>query len=243
MNIDPKADFAGQPMLLVRDLVRKIHHRYDGVFDADDWAYEFAAGTPGDRDRVLAELAACGYVRLVAAGDRDQLPLRARFRDVPMWVFTDRGNQLANASAARPLRRASAEKALVGFLDRVDEVEADPLCLHVVTEAILFGSMLDLERQTVSDVDIAVELVQDEAKIRALGLSEQEVAIEAVGQFFHRVRPGEGEPIASEMLVLQRLKARKWSLSLHFLREWTSPGRPLPRHQVLYRRGEGRYPP
>ena len=52
----------------------------------------------------------------------------------PAWVFTEQGNQLANASAARPLRRASAEKALAGFLDRVDEVETDPLCLHVVTE-------------------------------------------------------------------------------------------------------------
>ncbi len=154
MNIDPKADFAGQPMMLVRDLVRKIHHRYDGVFNADDWAYVFAGGTPGDRERVLAELIACGYMRPVAPGDDDQLPLLARFREGPMWVFTELGNQLANASAARPLRRASAEKALAGFLDRVDEVEAHPLCLHVVTEAILFGSMLDPDRQTVSDVDV-----------------------------------------------------------------------------------------
>jgi hypothetical protein len=44
-------------------------------------------------------------------------------------VFTEQGNQLANASAARPLRRASVEKALAGFLDRVDEVETDPLRL------------------------------------------------------------------------------------------------------------------
>ena len=242
MNIDPKADFVGQPMLFVRDVVPKVHRRCGGAFDADEWAYAFAAGSQGDRERVLAELAARGYVHPVAAGDRDQLPLRAQFRDGPMWVFTERGNQLANASAARPLRRASAEKVLAGFLDRVDEVEADRLCLHVVTEAILFGRMLDLERQTVSDVDIAVGLIQDEAKVRALGLSEQEVAIEAVGQFLHGVRPAAGEPIASEMLVLQRLKARKWSLSLHFMREWTAPGRPLPRHRVLYRRGEGRYP-
>ena len=36
MNIDPKADFAGQSMLRVRDLVREVHRRYDGAFDADD---------------------------------------------------------------------------------------------------------------------------------------------------------------------------------------------------------------
>jgi hypothetical protein len=243
MNIDSKADFAGQPMLLVRDLVREIHRRYDGAFDADDWAYVFAAGSTGDRDRVLAELAARGYVRPAGAAEDEELPFRARGSDGPVWVLTELGNQLANASAARPLRRASAEKALAGFLDRVDEVEANPLCLHVVTEAILFGSMLDPGRQTVSDVDIALELVRDDVKVGALGLSDREFAIQAVGQFFHRARPGEGEPVASEMLVLQRLKARKWSLSLHFLREWTAAGRPLPCHLVLYRRGEGRYPP
>jgi hypothetical protein len=61
---------------------------------------------------------------------------------------------------------------LAGFLDRVDEVEANPLCLHVVTEAVLFGRMLDPGRQTVSDVDVALDLVRDEVKVRALGLSD-----------------------------------------------------------------------
>jgi hypothetical protein len=45
------------------DLVRKIHHRCDGVSNADDWAYVFAAGNPGTGS-VLAELATCGYVPL-----------------------------------------------------------------------------------------------------------------------------------------------------------------------------------
>ena len=58
-------------MLLVGDLVGKTHCRYDGVFDTEDWTYVFAAGSPGDRERVLAELAASRYVRPVAAGDRD----------------------------------------------------------------------------------------------------------------------------------------------------------------------------
>lgn len=61
--------------------------------------------------------------------EAEELPLRASFPDRPAWVFTEQGNQLANASAARPLRRASVEKALAGFLDRVDEVETDPLRL------------------------------------------------------------------------------------------------------------------
>jgi hypothetical protein len=189
MNIDPKADFAGLPMLRVRDLVREVHRRHDGAFDAGDWAHAYAAGSTGEREHLLAELVASGYVRPAGPEDEEKLPLRARFRDGPLWVFTESGNQLANASAARPLRRTSAEKALAGFLDRLDEVEADPLCLHMVTEAILFGSMLDPGRQTVSDVDIALELAWDEAKIRALGLSEEEVAIQAVGEFFHGSGP------------------------------------------------------
>src|SRR6266545_1383940 len=93
MNIGPKADFAGQPMVLVRDLIRKDPPQVHGVFNADDWAYVYADGSPDDRERVLAGLATCGYVRHVVAGDHDQLPLLARFRDGAMWVFTDLGNQ------------------------------------------------------------------------------------------------------------------------------------------------------
>ncbi|MGW4370477.1 nucleotidyltransferase domain-containing protein [Nocardia takedensis] len=76
-----------------------------------------------------------------------------------------KGGAFKNASAAKPVHRATAEAALAKFLARVREVEADPMSLYVVERVILFGSMLDPDRDRVSDVDLAIGIV-DNTKVR-----------------------------------------------------------------------------
>jgi predicted nucleotidyltransferase len=58
--------------------------------------------------------------------------------------------------------RATAERALAQFLNRVRRVDQDPYFLAKVTKLVRFGSMLKPEVQRWSDVDLAVELTPKE---------------------------------------------------------------------------------
>jgi len=58
------------------------------------------------------------------------------------WSVTQAGRTFSVASAARPVTRATAEKALAEFLDRVEQVNRDPYFLGKGIRVVLFGSML-----------------------------------------------------------------------------------------------------
>jgi hypothetical protein len=143
MNIDPRSMIAGQPALKIRSLFRKA--------DSSSWDAEFVAEklciTLEAARSVIQELHQLGYI------EPDP-----RFCDGPWWKTTLQGNVLALASALRPLRRSSADRALAEYLDRVHQLNADPYYLYKVRKALLFGSMLS-EAVQVGDVDLAVELV------------------------------------------------------------------------------------
>jgi hypothetical protein len=79
------------------------------------------------------------------------------------WSVTQTGRTFSAATAAQPVIRATAERALAQFLDRVAQVNENPYFLATVTRVILFGSILKPEVARLSDVDLAVELVAKEA--------------------------------------------------------------------------------
>lgn len=66
------------------------------------------------------------------------------------------------ASAARPLKRKTADQAYTGFMDRVAQVNADPYYLYRATKVVLFGSYLT-ESETVNDIDLAIAIEPKEA--------------------------------------------------------------------------------
>ena len=78
------------------------------------------------------------------------------------WTVTQADDALAVATAARPVSRQTAEKALAQFLERVGRVNEDPYFLARVTRVALYGSMLSPEVERLSDVDLAVQLVAKE---------------------------------------------------------------------------------
>jgi predicted nucleotidyltransferase len=75
------------------------------------------------------------------------------------WTISQAGQALSSATAAKPVTRATAERALAEFLDRADRVNRDPYFLGKAVRVVLFGSMLKPEVMRLSDVDLAVELV------------------------------------------------------------------------------------
>ena len=66
------------------------------------------------------------------------------------------------STAAKPVTRATAERAMSQFLERVTQVNQNPYFLAKATSAVLFGSMLKPEVERLSDVDLAVELTRKE---------------------------------------------------------------------------------
>lgn len=155
--------------------------------------------------RLLADLGAAGYVESAMARDR-----RA-----PVWKLTIRGRALSMASAARPIRRATADRLLREFLDRVDAVNADAGLGYRVTEVAVFGSYLGSD-STLGDVDIGVRL---ESRLSpgvdpvAHGAARVDIAKQS-GRVF---RSWFDELTWSYKEVWLRLKSRSHGLSLHDL--------------------------
>lgn len=75
----------------------------------------------------------------------------------PAWDLTDRGVSLSNATAARPITRKTADRLLAEVVTRIGELNAGDYA-HRVARAFVFGSYLDLARDRVGDLDIAVEV-------------------------------------------------------------------------------------
>jgi predicted nucleotidyltransferase len=145
MRIDPKLIIGGCPALVVRKTLRHLR-----VWD--QWGVDvlesIAALAPGTGRDLVKALQAEGLIESCAGG---------------AWCVTQAGRTFSVASAAKPVTRVTAERALAQFLDRVEQVNRDPYFLGKVVRVVLFGSMLKPEVMRLSDVDLAVELATKEA--------------------------------------------------------------------------------
>lgn len=129
MHINPKDTLAGVPVVAIRDFLRAIltAPMPDEGWASDDLARRY--GRPGF-PALQAELVTAGYLQNVG-GHHD--------------AITPAGCQFALASAARPMKRATAEKALRDFLARVQEINQNPHYLYRVDMLVVFGSYLRQE--------------------------------------------------------------------------------------------------
>ena len=150
MRIDPRDKIGGVPVMTVRTLLRRfMSATVVGSFFRDE--------------RLLKALLGQELVRLL---HRDPTQLREP-RVVlgrgdraagPWYELTDEGMRFAQASAAAPLRRATAERKLHEFIARVEQINQSDEYAYRVARVVVFGSYLtDVER--VNDIDLAVELV------------------------------------------------------------------------------------
>jgi predicted nucleotidyltransferase len=129
---------------------------------------ETAAGSPAGKGRALVKvLRVEGFVEVSGRG---------------VWTLTQAGMRFTAATAAPAVSRATAERALAQFLDRVRQVDEDPYYLAKVTRVVLFGSMLNPEVQRLSDVDLAVELVPKEADYARLRTLNRQRVEELAGR-------------------------------------------------------------
>ena len=169
MRIDPKDTIGGHPALVVRKTLRHLR-------DCDQWKLAnleaAAALPPGTGNALLNALRTEGLIEASAPG---------------AWTLTQAGRTFSSATAASRVTRATAEKALAQFLDRVTEVNQNPYFLARVIRAVLFGSMLKPQVERLSDVDLAVELTQKETDFDRARLKNQQ-RVEELSNQGHRFR-------------------------------------------------------
>ncbi len=75
------------------------------------------------------------------------------------YVLTTKGSALRMASAARPITRATATRLVREIVHRAHEVNEGEYAYNV-RALVVFGSYCDLAVERLSDVDIAVRLVE-----------------------------------------------------------------------------------
>jgi hypothetical protein len=146
MRIDTKSTIAGFPAIQIRDLLRFGKR---GVWFFARGAADLLKIGDEEADTLLDRLARDGYVTR---------PTDRNLRERDAWQVTDKGSRLAMASAGKPVRRATADKAIKEFLERVKTVKENPEFLFKVAQVIIFGSYLDASRESVGDVDVWIQL-------------------------------------------------------------------------------------
>jgi predicted nucleotidyltransferase len=176
MRIDPKDTIGGHPALIVRKTLRHLR-------DWNQWKLAnleaAAALPPGTGHALLKALRAEGLIEATGTG---------------AWTVTQAGRTFSSATAAKRVTRATAEKALAQFLERVTEVNQNPYFLAKATRVVLFGSMLKPEVERLSDVDLAVELAPKETDLERASLKNRQRADELadLGRSFRNFLEFEG---------------------------------------------------
>jgi hypothetical protein len=175
MRITPDLTIAGYPGIRVRQLFRR-------VFRYDSWTDEDVAEEMGISKRKAAALVAA----LVAEGYLETAD--AWHKSMAKWEPSRKGASLTMASAAKPIRRATADRLVKGLVERAGML-MDPTrheYAFVVTELIVFGSYLT-DRPDLGDVDFAVRWqTRFEDKDQQYACRKARVrAAKAAGKRFH----------------------------------------------------------
>jgi predicted nucleotidyltransferase len=231
MRISKHQKIGGQLAIDARKLLRMYDERF-----REDWLEEALSKLSSRRrfghdylyldseeDRSLRREAAPLIACLVKEGfiepDEGQMQKEKNrgdnFTGRKWYKLTERGHALRNATAAKPVHRKNAEKALQGLMERARTVNENDRFLYGITAVVLYGSYLrGAERP--ADVDVAIEV---ERKI-----NDFEGFHEACWKYFHdsgRAYQRIGYELEFPRLeVFSFLKQRKRTLSLHSLHDF-----------------------
>lgn len=205
MRITPDQEIAGYSAIRIRQLMRQT---VDGSITLRH--VRRVLGCPDSvASRVLKHLQKDGFVE----SSRGRLEVSVK------------GNALAMATAASPLRRATGERLVAGLLERAGAVNADDRWAYLVGRVVVFGSYVrGVDRP--NDVDVACEL-------RPRWTPERQPAQEQVrrelraGQFRNTTQWA----LWPKLEVFRFLKARTRGLSVHELEDWILKTED---HQVLF---------
>ena len=198
MRISKEEVVAGHSAVQVRGFFR----RFDGKFFMRSAVERVMQLTPEQAEKFVNEMVAL-----------DLIEPTTQFDNEAAFEVAERGLAFANATAAKPIYRRTAERVLKEFMDRVDDVNASKEYAFRIRGAVLFGSMLSCADR-LGDVDVAIDLkprISDPIRRRQLCDQRRSIA-QKQGRAFASATSWALWP-RDEVLI--QLKARSRSLSLH----------------------------
>ena len=204
MNINAKDNYYGIPMVELRKLVKSLF-RWRRI-EINNFQSLF--NTYHEQSKlVIKMLEIDGFIEKVKYGG------------AIYFVNTVKGNALAMSSAAKPLKRESANKIVKEFLNRVINVNENDDFLYNVVEVRLFGSILS-NKERLSDIDIGIKL---KYKYKFKDVDEMDLAHEIrLKKAFEEGRRISGffeEMTWSSDEVKYYLKSKSGYLSLHPIKD------------------------
>lgn len=224
MRIDLKEIICGLPAGRARDFARAVH--------GSSWSVSDVA-------RIL-QIEKEEARKLVNRLKRDGYAAKApkTHKHGGDLTLTLKGSALAGATAARPLKRTSAETILSQFMERVARVNADPYYLYRVRAVCIFGSYLQASER-LGDIDLAIELThrEDDAQRYEKASDRRRHRAHLEGVAF---RSTFAEVMYPEMEVWKFLKFGSRAISLHSVSTVLQNGFP---YKVLYLSDDKDYAP
>lgn len=201
MRIDPRSTLGGQPILAIRELLRRGR--------SSEWAVGYVQTVlkigADEAERVLAALRDQGFIEPGISNTGEQL-----------YRVTVLGRALAGASAGKPIQRKTADRLLRELLDRADIVNSDPHFLFQVKHIVVFGSYLS-DADELGDVDVAIHTERKEPDWDThVALEDQRIA--AARNAGRTFRNYEEEVAWPETEIYRFLRSRSAGLSIHDLR-------------------------
>lgn len=202
MYIDPKSKIAGIPALKIRDFLRKTENY--------NWSVEFFQESLHvslqEAEQIVSKLGKLGYIEPVDRSKHERY-----------WRITPTGSRFALATAAKPIRRSTADRIVKELIGRVRHVNQNKSYLYKITKIGVFGSYLT-DQDPINDIDIAVILEPKEANYEKLqSLIWEKVAEEKEnGRHFANFTE---ELFWPQIEILNYLKSRSKALSLQLLNE------------------------
>jgi predicted nucleotidyltransferase len=198
MYIDKNSKISQFSAIKVRDLLKRLK---DNPFNLDQVCHYFKE-KPKKIINFLSDLEDAGYIEK-----------SKNFINPQHWIVTLKGSRLSLASAAKPVKRETAEKRLQEFMERVDRVNSDKYYLYKVSKVVIFGSFLS-NKDRINDIDIAVKLLPKISDTKKRREKEQQRIKDAYksGRTFNNFVD---ELFWPHSEVMYYLKARKRTISLH----------------------------
>lgn len=199
MNIDSKSTVCGLPALELRKLLLSIKSL---SFDLKIIGNKLKSNSK-KAQVIIDNLLVSGYI------EKDM----ERKAKIQRYIITLKGSAFALASAAKPYKRVTVDKAYKAFRERVDEINSSDLFLHEVTKVTIFGSYLS-NSNYLGDLDLVVEIDRKISDHREFNLKQAALIQDAINSGI-KIQDYTHELYFSELKTRKYLKNGSPILSVH----------------------------
>ena len=199
MNIDSKSTVCGLPALELRKLLLSIK---SSSFDLKVIRNKLKFNSK-KAQVIIDNLLVSGYI------EKDM----ERKAKIQRYIITLKGSAFALASAAKPYKRVTVDKAYKALMERVEEINSSDQFLHEVTKVTIFGSYLS-NSEYLGDLDVVIEIAKKISDFEEFMLKQAALVQDAINSG-EKIQDDIYELHFSELKTRKYLKNRSPILSIH----------------------------